>query len=89
MDSPLLNATLQRIARWVQRRTDRFERKKTMYRDILAFGTTTARRRLPPALQFYSGIRPQPLACRNVLLVEHRDVIRSEARIDVFMGVQT
>ena len=51
------------------------ERKRSMYRDALAFGMNTAKQRLPLGLQFRSGIRPQPLACRSVLLVEDRDEV--------------
>lgn len=54
-----------------------------MYRDLLAFGTKTAKRRLPPAPRFYSGIRPQPLACRNILLVEDRDAVYSRLATDL------
>lgn len=46
-----------------------------MYRDSLVFGTNTAKHQLPLGLRFYSGIRPQPLACRNVLLVEDRNEV--------------
>jgi CheY-like chemotaxis protein len=54
-----------------------------MYRDLLAFGAKTTERRLPPALRFYSGFRPQPLACRNILLVEHRDEVFSRLATDL------
>ena len=44
-----------------------------MDRKLLAIRTTFAKRRRSTALQFHSGIRPEPLVCRNILLVEHRD----------------
>ena len=54
-----------------------------MDRNILAIRTKTAERRRPTALQFHSGIRPQPLACRNILLVEHRDEVFSRLATDL------
>ncbi|MHB8973887.1 MAG: response regulator [Pirellulaceae bacterium] len=54
-----------------------------MDRNILAMRTKTAERRRPTALRYHSGIRPEPLACRNILLVEHRDEVFSRLATDL------
>lgn len=46
-----------------------------MFREMFSFGIPTVKRRLSSALRYQSGIRPEPLACRNILLVEHRDKV--------------
>ncbi len=60
-----------------------------MDRNILAILTEIAERRRPSALQFHSGIRPEPLACRNILLVEHDDEVYDRLATDLTAaGVQ-
>jgi CheY-like chemotaxis protein len=83
MDIPLLSAVhpMRRLVVSAVQETP--NRRNTVFRETFSFGIPTVRRRLSSALRCHSGIRPEPPACRNVLLVEHRDKVRQQLAGDL------